>query len=108
MTIYCVLSEDDLLARIEEVKTSIAALKVSEQLLLDELSTRLEAGDLDPAFSHNDWAFSWSAGKASFSYPPAITALEQQLKDARKAAEADGTATRKLGNPYWTVRPPRS
>lgn len=101
------LPEDELLHHLEDLKATVASLKDTEQLLLDELSKRLEAGDIDPTFSHNDWAFSWSAGRASFSYPEAITTLEQQLKAAKKAAEADGTAIRSLGNPFWTIRAPK-
>ena len=100
------LSEEDLLLHLEDLKAALTKLKGVEELLLDELSKRLEAGNLDPTFSHNDWAFTWSAGRTAYAYPETIKTLEQQLKDAKKAAEADGTATRTLGNPFWTIRAP--
>jgi hypothetical protein len=101
------LSEEDLLLHLEDLKAALTKLKDTEDLLLDELSKRMEAGDIDPTFSHNDWAFSWSAGCTSFSYPDHVQALEAQTKAAKKAAEADGTATRSLGRPFWTIRAPK-
>jgi hypothetical protein len=33
--------------------------------------------------------------------------LEAQTKAAKKAAEADGSATAKVGEPFWTIKPPK-
>ena len=101
------LSDEALLLHLEDLKAALAKLINTQELLTDELSRRLEAGDIDPAFDHNDWSFNWCAGRRSWAYPPSVRALEEQAKAARKASEADGTATATTGAPFWTIRPPR-
>ncbi|MEI8251538.1 MAG: hypothetical protein WCF98_10245 [Synechococcus sp. ELA057] len=101
------LSEEALLLHLEDLKATLAKLTATQELLTDELSRRLEAGDIDPTFSHNDWTFNWSAGRRSWSYPPSVKALEEQAKAAKKASEADGTAHATTGTPYWTIRAPK-
>ena len=66
----------------------------------------MAAGQLDPAFSHNDWAFSHSSGRLSYAYPAAVGQIERQLKAAKEAAIQQGSATEKRGKPFWTIRPP--
>jgi hypothetical protein len=102
------MDADQVLDRITEVRTAMARLKASDEALLDRLTQLVDAGELDPGgFSHNDWAFSWSAGRKSWTYPAGIKALEAQAKAAKKAAEADGSATATNGAPFWTIRPPQ-
>jgi hypothetical protein len=102
------LSTDELLDHLVNVRQAMAALKAEDEALLDRLSELVEAGELDPGgFSHNDHAFSWSAGRKSWSYPSAVQELEAQTKAAKKASEADGTATAKAGAPFWTIKPPK-
>ena len=73
---------------------------------LDQLQQLHERGEVDASFHFNDTAFSWSPGRQLFSYPEPVLAMEQQLKLARKAAEGDGTATRRHGRSFWTIKLP--
>lgn len=101
-------SSDSLLSAIISLKAEQKSLEAKLESLLDELDQRVEAGQVDPGgFSHNDWAFSYSEGRRTWAYPAPVKGLEQQLKAARKAAEADGSATATTGAPFWTVRGPR-
>jgi hypothetical protein len=91
-----------------EVRQALARLKTTDEALLDRLDQLAEAGEVDQGgFSHNDWAFSWSAGRKSWAYPAAVQELESKTKAAKKAAEADGSATVKVGAPFWTIRSPQ-
>ena len=65
-----------------------------------------EHGDVDSSFQSHDTAFCWSAGRLQFSHPLAVLQLEQQLKLARKAVEANGSAVRRHGRPFWTIKLP--
>ena len=102
------LSTDELLDHLVNGRQAMAALKTQDEALLDRLSELVEQGKLDPGgFTHNDHAFSWSAGRKSWSYPAAVGELEAQTKAAKKASEADNTATATTGAPFWTIRPPQ-
>jgi hypothetical protein len=101
------LSADQTLDALLDVRLALARLKATDEALLDRLDQLAASGEIDQGgFAHNDWAFSWSAGRRSWSYPPGIQALEAQTKAAKKAAQADGTATATLGDSFWTVTPP--
>jgi hypothetical protein len=102
------LSTDELLDHLVAVRQAMAALKAQDEALLDRLSELVEQGELDPGgFTHNDHAFSWSAGRKCWSYPAAVQQIEAQAKAAKKASEADGTATATTGAPFWTIKPPK-
>jgi hypothetical protein len=102
------MDADQVLDRITEVRTAMARLKASDEALLDRLTQLVDAGELDPGgFSHNDWAFSWSPGRKSWTYPAGVMSLEAQASAAKKAAEADGSATATTGEPFWTIRAPK-
>jgi hypothetical protein len=102
------LSTDELLDHLVAVRRAVAALKAEDEALLDRLSELVEAGELDPGgFTHQDHAFSWSAGRKTWTYPAGVMGLEGLLKAAKKASEADGTATAKVGAPFWTIKPPK-
>jgi hypothetical protein len=102
------LTTDELLDHLVSVRQAMAALKAEDEALLDRLSELVEAGELDPGgFTHQDHAFSWSAGRKTWSYPAAVQRLEAQTKAAKKASEADGTATAKVGAPFWSIKPPK-
>jgi hypothetical protein len=102
------LSTDELLDHLVAVRQAMAALKAQDEALLDRLSELVEQGELDPGgFTHQDFSFSWSAGRKSWSYPAEVQELETQTKAAKKASEADGTATASTGAPFWTIRPPQ-
>ena len=97
---------DGLLDQITVLKAQHKQLEQQLEALLESLSTAMAAGQLDPAFSHNDWAFSHSAGRLSYAYPAAVEQIERQLKAAKEAAIQQGSATEKRGKPFWTIKPP--
>ena len=103
-------SGDDAIERLLDQITALKAehKRLEQQLepLLESLSAAMAAGQLDPSFSHNDWAFCHSAGRLSYAYPAAVGQLERQLKAAKEAAIQQGSATEKRGKPFWTIRPP--
>ena len=103
-------SGDDAIERLLDQITALKAehKRLEQQLepLLESLSAAMASGQLDPSFSHNDWAFSHSAGRLSYAYPAAVGQLERQLKAAKEAAIQQGSATEKRGKPFWTIRPP--
>jgi hypothetical protein len=102
------LDADQLLDRLIATRCTIAKLQAEDDALLDQLDALASQGLVDQGgFSHNDWSFSWSAGRRSWAYPAAVKALEAQAKAAKKAAEADGSATETLGTPFWTIRAPK-
>jgi len=102
------MDADQVLDRLVEVRQALARLKATDEALLDRLDQLAEAGEVDQGgFSHNDHAFSWSAGRKSWAYPAAVQELEAQTKAAKKASEADGSATATIGAPFWTIRPPQ-
>jgi hypothetical protein len=102
------LSTDELLDHLVAVRQAMAALKAQDEALLDRLSELVDAGELDPGgFTHQDHAFSWSAGRKSWAYPVEVQELEAQTKAAKKASEANGSATAKVGAPFWTIKPPK-
>ena len=95
-----------LLDQITDLKAEHKRLEQQLEALLLSLSAAMASGQLDPAFSHNDWAFSHSAGRLSYAYPAAVEQIERQLKAAKEAAIQQGRATEKRGKPFWTIRPP--
>jgi hypothetical protein len=102
------MGADELLDHLIKVRTALARLKATDEALLDRLDQLAEAGKVDQGgFLHNDWAFSWSAGRKSWAYPAAVQELEAQTKAAKKASEADGSATAITGAPFWTIRAPK-
>jgi hypothetical protein len=102
------MDADQVLDRLVEVRQALARLKATDEALLDRLDQLAEAGEVDQGgFSHNDWAFSWSAGRRSWAYPPGVQELESKTKAAKAAAEADGSAKATTGAPFWTIRSPQ-
>jgi hypothetical protein len=99
---------DALLDAITALKAQQKQLEQQLEPLLEALSEAMAAGQLDPSFSHNDWAFAHSSGRLSYEFPPAVQQIEQQLKAAKEAAIQQGSATEKRGKPFWTIRPPKA
>ena len=95
---------DRLLAAMVAIKRQQRSLDEQLNALLDQLQQLHERGEVDTAFHFNDTAFSWSPGRQLFTYPEPVLAMEQQLKLARKVAEGDGTATRRHGRSFWTIK----
>ena len=101
------MSAEQLLSRLIGIRQAMSKLKASDEAILDKLSDLHDAGEIDSSFTHDDWAFSYSTGRRKWDYPAAVTALEAQLKAARKLSEADGSAIATFGASFWTVREPR-
>ena len=102
------MDADQLLDHLIEVRQALAKLKATDEALLDRLDQMAQQGLIDQGgFSHNDWAFSWSPGRKSWSYPAGVMGLEGLLKAAKKASEADGSAVATTGSPFWTIRAPK-
>lgn len=101
------LSTDQLLDRTITIKATQKRLDGELALLQEELTKRVDAGELDPTFAHNDWGFILRSGKASYTYPLAVQKQDIALKAAKKQAEADGSATKTLGAPFWSIRGPQ-
>ena len=97
---------DRLLEALVAIKRQQRSLEEQLNALLDRLQQLHEGGEVDSTFHFNDTAFSWSPGRVQFTYPEPVLALEQQLKLARKAAEGNGTAVRRHGRPFWTIKLP--
>jgi len=99
---------DALLDAITEIKAQQKQLEQQLEPLLTSLNAAMAAGQLDPAFSHNGWAFAHSPGRLSYAFPPAVQQIEQQLKAAKDAAIQQGSASKKRGKPFWTIRGPKT
>jgi hypothetical protein len=99
-------SIDRLLETVVAIKLQQRCLEERLNTLLDQLQQLHESGLVDSSFHVNDTAFSWSPGRQLFTYPEPVLVMEQQLKLARKTAEGDGTATRRHGRSFWTIKLP--
>ena len=97
---------DRLLEAVVAIKRQQRSLDDQLNALLDQLQHLHERGDVDSSFHFNDTAFCWSPGRVQFTYPEPVLALEQQLKLARRTAEGNGSAVRRHGRPFWTVKLP--
>ena len=95
---------DALLDAITALKAQQKQLEQQLEPLLEALNTAMAAGQLDPAFSHNDWAFAHSPGRLTYTFPQEVQQIEQQLKAAKEAAIQQGSASQKRGKPFWTIR----
>jgi hypothetical protein len=103
------MTADQVLDHLTGLRKIKAALEAADAKALERLDELADAGEIDRGgFSHNDWGISWSAGKATYVYPADVQELEKNLKKARDAAKAAGTATKTTGNPYWTIKRPGS
>jgi hypothetical protein len=99
---------DALLDAVTAIKAQQKQLEQQLEPLLEALNAAMASGQLDPPFSHNDWAFSHSPGRLSYEFPATVQQIEQQLKAAKEAAIQQGSATEKRGKPFWTIRPPKA
>lgn len=99
---------DALLDAVTAIKARQKELEQQVEPLLEALNAAMAAGQLDPAFSHNDWAFAHSPGRLSYDFPPVVQQIEQQLKAAKDSAIQQGSATEKRGKPFWTIRAPKT
>ena len=70
---------DALLDAITSLKAQQKQLEQQLEPLLEALNTAMAAGQLDPPFSHNDWAFAHSPGRLTHAFPQEVQQIEQQL-----------------------------
>jgi len=96
-------SIDRQLERIIAIKAALKSLDDELAVLKDSISALVDKAELDHSFSFNDWSFTYSLGRAKWKYPSAVNCIDTQLKAAKKAAEANGSATKSLGDPFWTI-----
>jgi hypothetical protein len=94
---------DTLLSRVVTLKAQIKLLEAELQGALDSLSELVQAGDIDPSFSHQDWAFSFHAGRTTTVYSPQA---KTSIKAIQEADIAAGLATPKVGASFWTIKAP--
>ncbi len=99
---------DVLLNAVTAIKAQQKELEQQLEPLLESLNTAMATGQLDPSFSHNDWAFAHSPGRLSYAFPQSVQQIEQQLKAAKDSAIQQGSATEKRGKPFWTIRAPKT
>ena len=59
---------DALLDAVTAIKAQQKQLEQQLEPLLEALSEAMAAGQLDPSFSHHDWAFSHSPGRLSYFF----------------------------------------
>jgi hypothetical protein len=103
------MAADDLLDHLIALRKAKFDLEAADTKALDRLDELADADEIDRGcFSHNDWPFSWSAGKVAYDYPDDVKELEIRLKAAREAAKAAGTATKATGKPFWIIKRPGS
>jgi hypothetical protein len=97
---------DQLLAFV--VLRKAQAAKIQEELTeaLDKLTGLVDEAELDPAFKFEDWSFNCTS-RTSYTYPAEVLEIEGKLKSAKKTAEGNGSATAKVGAPFWTIRAPK-
>jgi hypothetical protein len=100
------LDSEQLLEWIVALKAQAKAIDEQLTAALAQLTHLVDECEIDQAFKFNDWAFSCTS-RTSYEYPQAVREIEGILKTARKASEADGSATAKVGTPFWTIRSPK-
>ena len=98
---------EELLDEIVQLKT--IAAETQEQLTehLNRLTALVDDCEIDQSFKFNDWSFSCTS-RTTYDYPGEVTEIEQIFKTAKKTAEANGSATPKVGAPFWTIKRPKS
>lgn len=108
MTTTTAIDIDHTLSEVVAIKQQIKALEGLLNGHLDNLRQAVDAGDLDPTFTHDDTQFDLRSGRVSYDYPAEVVAISQALKLAQADAVANGTAILKRGEPYWQVKLPKS
>ena len=103
------MDADQALDHLIQLRTAKAALEAADAKALDRLDELADAGEIDQGgFTHNDWSFAHSEGKTVYTYPEQITELEAQIKAAKEAAKASGTAVKGKGEKaFWTITKPK-
>ena len=100
------LDSEQLLEWIVGLKAEAKAIDELLTAALAQLTHLVDECEIDQCFRYDNWAFSCTS-RTSYEYPQAVREIEGILKTARKASEADGSATPKVGTPFWTIRSPK-
>jgi hypothetical protein len=102
------MTADEVLHALTQLRLHAKAVAAADAALLDRLDQLAEDGEVDQGgFSYNDWSFSWTPGRRTWTYPEPVESLAQKLKAAQKAAQGDGSAIASTGAPYWAIKAPR-
>lgn len=94
---------DNLLTRIQTLKTEHKLLEAELADAMAELSEARDLGLIDESFSFNDWSYSFSAGKMTTTYSTEAKAAIKRIQESDVVA---GNAVQKRGIGFWTVKPP--
>lgn len=94
---------DQTLERITAIKAQIKLLESQLESALDTITDAMQAGDLDPSFTHEDWSFAYHNGRLSTTYSDQAKAA---IKGIQEADLASGRASQRQGAGYWTIKAP--
>lgn len=103
MTVSAPPDIDALIDDVIQLKAQAKLLEARLAAAMDQLTAALDAGDIDPSFTHDDWAFTYQSGRMTTTYSPEAKAAIKQLQDADIQM---GRATQKRGTGFWTVKAP--
>jgi hypothetical protein len=102
------MSADEVLHALTQLRLHAKAVAAADAALLDRLDDLASAGEVDQGgFTFNDWSFSWSPGRRTWTYPESVSTMQKALKAAQESSQGDGSATASTGAPYWTIKPPK-
>lgn len=94
---------DQTLERITAIKAQIKLLESQLESALDTITDAMQAGDLDPSFTHEDWSFSFHNGRLTTTYSAEAKAAIKGIQEADITA---GRACQKQGAGFWTIKAP--
>lgn len=94
---------DQLIDEVIQLKGQAKLLEAQLASAMEQLTAALQAGDIDPSFSHDDWAFTYQSGRLTTTYSPEVKAAIKQLQDTDIQL---GRAVQKRGLGFWTVKAP--
>ena len=94
---------DQLIDEVIQLKGQAKLLEAQLASAMEQLTAALQAGDIDPSFSHDDWAFTYQSGRLTTTYSPEAKAAIKQLQDTDIQL---GRAVQKRGLGFWTVKAP--
>jgi len=87
--------------RLAGISLQIAALQEQDKQLREELSKLHAKGKVPTKFEANGFNFCLNPGRTTWEYPDA---LKDRIKRMQAYAQKQGTATQKVGSPFWTLK----
>lgn len=87
--------------RLAAISLQIAALQEQDKQLREELLKLHQKGKVPTKFEANGFNFNLSPGRKTWEYPEA---LKDRIKRMQAYAQKQGTATEKIGSPFWTIK----